>query len=104
MEELFKKTQEGMHLAMEISKLKEKVEEFLKENYEENVAVFIFDVGCELGSVCHKYMGKAVKKMLDKNPDLAERLQKEGISAEQIKKATDAAKDEDQEVDFEPVK
>ena len=104
MEELFKKMQEGMHLAVEISKLKEKVEEFLKENYEENVAVLIFSAGGELGSVCHKYMGKAVKKMLDENPDLAERLQKEGISAERIKNITDAAKDEDPEVDFEPVK
>lgn len=44
-----------------------------------------------------------MKKMLDENPDLAERLQKEGISAERIKNITDAAKDEDPEVDFEPV-
>ena len=104
MEELFKKTQEGMHLAVESSILKEKVEEFLKENYEENVAVLIFSAGRDLGSLCHKYMGKAVKKMLDENPDLAERLQKEGISAERIKNLTDAAKEEDPEVDFEPVK
>ena len=103
--------EQGMKLALEISKLEEKVVNHLKENPGEMSNVLILTAFSSFAENIRKEMMSYAKSRIEKHPEIIDEIRKEeDVPAEAVDKFMEALNKEDaaaepsaDDVDFKPI-